>query len=90
MMSLLSGLLLFAYGTLLPGLALAFVLFDEREPLALSSLGLGLGLLVLPLLHFSLAILLDTHIHPTGITATSTVVLAVCLLAHRRRSGSSG
>lgn len=83
MLSLLLGLLLFAYGTVLPGLALAWTMLRDPDPLLLAVLGLTIGILVLPLLHFSVALLLQTHIHAPGIVITSTAILSGCFARHR-------
>ena len=83
MVSLLLGLLLFAYGTVLPGLALAWTMLRDEDPLLLAVAGLTLGILALPLLHFSVALILQTHIHALGIVVTSSVILALCFARHR-------
>ena len=90
MLSLLLGLMLFVYGTLLPGLALAWIMLEDPDPLVLGVLGLTIGLLVLPLLHFSIAVLLGTHIHAFGIVATSTVILALGHWLHHRKGTPHG
>jgi len=83
MLSMLLGLLLFGYGTILPGLALAWTMLRDPDPLLLWVLGLTIGILALPLLHFSIALVLQTHIHPLGIVATSTAILGLCFGRHR-------
>lgn len=88
MLSLLLGLMLFVYGTLLPGIALAWIMLSDRDPLVLGVLGLTIGILALPLVHFSIAIVLGTHIHALGIVATSSVILALSYGVHRRQEPS--
>ena len=83
MVSLLLGLLLFAYGTVLPGIAIAWTMLRDSDPLLLAVVGLTIGILALPLLHFSVALILQTHIHALGIVLTSTAILAVCFARHR-------
>jgi len=84
MISLLLGLLLFGYGAVLPGVALAWTMLRDPDPLLLAVLGLTIGILALPLVHFSIALLLHTHIHPLGIVLTSSAILAGCFAQHRR------
>jgi len=83
MLSMLLGILLFAYGTILPGLALAWTMLRDPDSLLLWVVGLTIGILALPLLHFSIALVLQTHIHPLGIVATSTAILGLCFGRHR-------
>ena len=88
MLSLLLGLVLFAYGTLLPGFAIAWIMLRDRDPLTMGVIGLTIGVLALPLVHFSIAILLGTHIHALGIVATSSCILALSYVAHRRQESA--
>ncbi len=88
MLSLLLGLGLFVYGTILPGLALAWIMLGDRDPLVLGVLGLTIGILALPLVHFSLAVVLGTHIHALGIVITSSVILTMTYAVHRKQDST--
>jgi hypothetical protein len=83
MTALLLGLLLFGYGAVLPGLALAWTMLRDPDPLVLAVLGLTIAILALPLVHFSIALLLHTHIHAAGIVITSSAILGLCFAQHR-------
>ena len=85
MTSVLLGLLIFGYGSLAPGLALAWIMLDEPDTLSLVTVGASLGIFAVPLVHFTIAVMLGTHISPLGITGVSTLLLAACGgLAYRR------
>ena len=88
MLSLLLGFVLFVYGTLLPGFAIAWIMLRDRDALTMGVLGLTIGVLALPLVHFSIAILLGTHIHAMGIVTTSSGILALSYVAHRRQEAA--
>jgi membrane protein DedA with SNARE-associated domain len=51
-------------------------------------IGLTIGILALPLVHFSIAVLLGTHIHALGIVATSSCIIALSYMAHRRQESA--
>jgi Kef-type K+ transport system membrane component KefB len=63
-MDFLWGLALFLFGSLTPGIAVASLVVDRRDTLALLTLGTVLGVFVVPFLSFSLALLLGTRISP--------------------------
>ena len=80
--------MLFVYAVVLPGVALAKLWFDPDEVLLTLTLGTAFGVFTLPLLAFSLAVLLRTHISPTFILIQGTVVLAISggILWRRKRT----
>jgi|GEM_PF-5671162 len=67
----------FLYVTIVPGLALAYTALDKRDVLAWVTIGLVLGVFGLPILYFTLAMILRTNINPTLLLSTSTVVLLI-------------
>lgn len=75
---MLLDLLLLLYGVIAPGLALGHVSFGARPVLERVVAGLTLGLFVVPLLHFIVAIALHTHLTGTLIAADATVILIAC------------
>jgi len=85
MISVLLGVLLFVYGSLAPGMALAWVLLRDPEPEVLLTLGATLGIFALPTLHFVLAILLGSHISTGSIVAVATAILGATYALHKRR-----
>ncbi len=77
--------LLFLYATALPGIALAMAALPDRPPLELGAVGLTLGLFVVPLLHFVVAIGLGTHITPVLVAADATVLAIAGLVGWKMR-----
>jgi len=71
-------LLLFVACAAAPGWAIARLAVPEADHVTVAAGGLAIGLFVIPLLHFTAAILLSTHITPGLLLADSAVVLALC------------
>lgn len=84
-MSLLTGLLLFVVGCVLPGLLVATALVRDREALPVWTLGLVIGVFCLPTLQFSAAILLHTNIGPPVVLGVGAVVGVTAVLVGRLR-----
>ncbi|MEC8025961.1 MAG: hypothetical protein VX223_18660 [Myxococcota bacterium] len=85
---LIADIALFLYAIVLPGIALACVWLQSDEWLLTVTLGTAIGVFTLPLLAFSLAVLVRTHISATFILIQGTVVLAIAggILWKRRRT----
>ena len=77
--------LVFCYVTIVPGLALATTALEKRDVLAWVTIGLVLGVFGLPILYFTLAMILRTNINPTLLLSTSTVVLLATGIRHHWR-----
>ena len=79
---------LFLYAVVLPGIALTRLWLERDEVLLILTLGAAVGVFTLPLLAFSLAVLLRTHISPMFILLQGTVVLAIAggILWRRKRT----
>ena len=73
-MSLVWGILLFVFGSLAPGLAVAAVTVDRTDRGLLLTVGTVLGVFVLPLLTFSVAMLVGTNIGPQLILTVGVLV----------------
>lgn len=87
-MPLITGLLLFVVGCLLPGLLVATALLRDREPLAVWTLGIAVGVFCLPTLQFSAAILLRTNIGPPIVLGVGAVVgIAAVGVGRFRKAG---
>jgi hypothetical protein len=86
-MSVLTGLLLFVVGCVLPGLLVATALIRDREPLAVWTVGLVVAVFCLPTLQFSAAILMRTNIGPAVVLGVGAVVGAGAVLVARLRGG---
>lgn len=90
---LLAGLLLFLLGSIAPGTALAWLLLRDRDPLAVGTIGVVLGVFVLPSAYFALAMVLRTNVHPALIIGISAAILAIAGWRHaasRRRGAVAG
>jgi len=85
MISVLLGVLLFLYGSLAPGVALAWVLLRDPEPEVLLTLGATLGIFALPTLHFAVAVVLGSHISAGSIVLVATAILGSSYAIHKRR-----
>jgi hypothetical protein len=70
--------LLFAYAALAPGLAIAWVTLERKDPLLIGTVGTTVGLLGIPLMNFVAAMLLRTHIHAGLLLSTSTIIMLSC------------
>ena len=77
--------LVFCYVTIVPGLALAYTTLEKRDVLAWTTLGIVLGVFGLPVLYFTIAMILRTNINPTLLLGTSTVVLLATGIGHHWR-----
>ena len=75
---------LFLYALVAPGVALAYLALDSRDPLILMTVGLTIGMLCLPFLNFALAMVLGTHVHPGLLLTVATVILAATAARHLR------
>ncbi len=84
-MGIAAGTLLFAVGCVLPGLLVATVLIRDREPLAVWTLGIVIGVFCLPLVQFSAAMLLRTNINAVLVLAVGAVVGGGAVVVGRRR-----
>ena len=78
-MDVLWGITLFLFGSLVPGCVVASVVVDRRDSLALVTLGTVLGVFVLPLLSFSLAVLIRTNLGPGLILSVGLLVTLLAL-----------
>ena len=67
--------LIFVYVTAVPGMALAYATLDTQDSLAWMLVGLVLGIFGLPVLYFSLAMVVGTNINPVLLLSTSTLIL---------------
>lgn len=85
MTSVLLGVLLFVYGSLAPGMALAWVLLRDPEPEVLITLGATLGIFAIPTVHFVVAVLLGSHISAWSIIGVASVILGASYGLHKRR-----
>ena len=88
--TLLVDLLLFLYAVVAPGVCAAWLFLGERDPLVLAILGTVIGLFVMPVVTFVLAMAFRTHITPLLVLGTATVALAAMtyrLLRVRRAAG---
>ncbi len=79
---------LFLYALVAPGVALASLALESREPLTLATVGLTIGLLCLPFFNFAVAMLLGTHVSPVLLLTVATVILAGTAAWHRRAGKS--
>lgn len=81
-------LLVFLYGVVAPGAAVGFAALHERPVFERLAVGAVVGLFVVPLLHFVVAIGLSTHVSRTLVVADATAVLvcAAAVMASRRRN----
>ncbi len=75
-MSVVLGLLLFAFGSLLPGFVLAYALLRDSEPVVLVTAGTIAGVFGLPSLHFSLALLLGRSVSVGLVLAVAVLTIA--------------
>ncbi len=67
--------LIFVYVTAVPGMALAYATLDKQDSLSWMLVGLVLGIFGLPVLYFSLAMVVGTNINPVLLLSTSTLIL---------------
>jgi hypothetical protein len=90
--SLALNILVFIYALIAPGVAIAWVALRDPDPVVLGVVGLTVGLFGLPVIEFSLAVILGTHINPPLMLGTATVILAAVAIViwRRRRMESSG
>lgn len=84
-MGLLAGTLLFVAGCVLPGVLVATALLRDREPLAVWTVGLVIGVFCLPTLQFSVAMLLGTRIGPPVVLGVAALVGGSAVLTARLR-----
>jgi hypothetical protein len=89
-MNLVWGILLFVFGSLLPGLAVAAVALDRTDRGMVLTVGTVLGVFVLPLLTFSVAILFGTYMSPWLFLAVGFVVVLGAVGFERVRSQRLG
>lgn len=78
MLAIALDLLLVMLCAVAPGLAVAKVSLPRANRLELVTVGLIIGLFVVPLLHFTVAIALGTHVSRPLLGADAAVILAVC------------
>lgn len=78
--------LLFLYAVVAPGVAIAWVSLSDPDPVVLVGVGLTIGVFCLPVLDFTLAMLLRTHINPPLLLGVGTAVLVCSAGLHRWRS----
>ncbi len=67
--------LIFVYVTAVPGVAVAYATLNKQDSLAWMLVGLVLGIFGLPVLYFTLAMILGTNINPVLLLSTSTLIL---------------
>ena len=67
--------LIFVYITAVPGIAMSYTALNKQEPLSWLLVGLVLGIFGLPVLYFTLAMVVGTNINPVLMVSTSTVIL---------------
>ena len=81
-------LLMFLYAVIAPGMAIAAVVLDTRDPLVVGAVGATIGTFALPLSAFAVAMAFQTHISLGLIVGQGTLVLALAGAVHfwRRRS----
>ena len=77
--SLTLNVLIFIYAVAAPGIAVTWAFLEEREPLAVISIGLTVGVFCLPVLDFSVAVLLGTYISPMLVLTVATAVMALAM-----------
>jgi len=85
--------LVFLYAVAAPGIALAWVALEDRDPVVLGAAGLAIGIFALPVLDFTLAVMLRTHISPPLLLSVATLILGAVggreLWLKRRRADAS-
>ncbi len=88
--SLLLDILLFLYAVVAPGVALAWLALRDRDPVVLGSVGITVGVFLLALLHFVVAMVLRTHISVVLLLADATVILLMVAAVTRlsKRNGA--
>ena len=86
-------LLMFLLAVIAPGMAIAAVVLNTRDPLVVGAVGATLGTFALPLSAFAIAMLFQTHISPGLIVGQGALVLSLAGAVHfwrRRRRALSG
>ncbi len=70
-------LVVFCFATVAPGLAVAWLALGRRDALTLGTFGVAIGVFLMPVLDFAVAMAFDTHIGPAVVVGVATTVLAV-------------
>jgi|GEM_PF-2462100 len=87
-MSLLLGLILFALGTVVPGIALAWAALPDGGPIEVATTGAVIGLFALPVAHFAAAWLLGRSVDGPLIVGVSVLAVGTAGAIQAARSNA--
>ena len=82
--SLALDVLVFLYALVLPGLLAARVVLGDKDPVVWIPTGLVIGPFCIPVIDYSLAVLLRTHISPALVLGVSSALLVGIGAVHLR------